>query len=154
MTRETLPADVTDQWLTLRGQARVDIAPKGDANDNRVLQKFAVAVEAQEEGPARTPMVIAGQVQPLDEPTGFVLVAAGDEWAPALDLAGPKATPWPVMAATGGSGGFSVQPSATGTTVPSPAPRQADRPIGLALLALVFVGFAIYYHWRTRHLVD
>jgi predicted exporter len=46
VTRETLPADVADQWLTLRGQARVDIAPKGDANDNRVLQKFAAAVEA------------------------------------------------------------------------------------------------------------
>jgi hopanoid biosynthesis associated RND transporter like protein HpnN len=46
VTRETLPADVADQWLTPSGQARIDIAPKGDANDNRVLQKFAASVEA------------------------------------------------------------------------------------------------------------
>jgi hopanoid biosynthesis associated RND transporter like protein HpnN len=45
VSRETLPADVADQWLTPSGQARVDIAPKGDANSNQVLQKFAAAVE-------------------------------------------------------------------------------------------------------------
>lgn len=46
VSRATLPAAVADQWLTPSGQARVDIAPKGDANNNQVLQKFAAAVEA------------------------------------------------------------------------------------------------------------
>jgi hopanoid biosynthesis associated RND transporter like protein HpnN len=68
VSRETLPADIADQWLTPSGQARVDIAPKGDANNNQVLQKFAAAVEAvapdATEGPisilqARRTVVIA-----------------------------------------------------------------------------------------------
>jgi hypothetical protein len=45
VTRENLPVDVSQQWVTPHGQARVDVAPKGDANDNEILQKFAGAVQ-------------------------------------------------------------------------------------------------------------
>ena len=45
VTRDNLPADVSQQWVTPHGQARVDVAPKGDANNNEVLQKFAGAVQ-------------------------------------------------------------------------------------------------------------
>jgi hypothetical protein len=45
VTRENLPVDVSQQWVTPHGQARVDVAPKGDANDNEILEKFAGAVQ-------------------------------------------------------------------------------------------------------------
>jgi hopanoid biosynthesis associated RND transporter like protein HpnN len=60
VTLETLPADVADQWLTRSGQARIDIAPKGDANDNRVLQKFAASVEAVAPDATEGPISILG----------------------------------------------------------------------------------------------
>jgi uncharacterized protein len=46
VTRENLPPDLAEQWVTSDGRARVDVAPKGDANDNDVLQKFASAVQS------------------------------------------------------------------------------------------------------------
>jgi uncharacterized protein len=45
ITRENLPPDLTRQWLTADGQARVDIAPSGDPNDNATLEAFARAVQ-------------------------------------------------------------------------------------------------------------
>jgi hopanoid biosynthesis associated RND transporter like protein HpnN len=46
ITRANLPPDLTRQWVTPDGQARVDIAPSGDANDNVVLRAFASAVQS------------------------------------------------------------------------------------------------------------
>lgn len=46
ITRESVPPAIAGQWLTPRGQARVDIAPQGDTNDNQVLQNYAAAVAA------------------------------------------------------------------------------------------------------------
>jgi len=46
ITRANLPADLARQWVTPDGQARIDVAPKGDANDNAVLREFARAVQA------------------------------------------------------------------------------------------------------------
>jgi uncharacterized protein len=46
VTRQNLPSDLAEQWVTPDGRARVDVAPKGDANDNDVLQKFAGAVQS------------------------------------------------------------------------------------------------------------
>jgi len=68
ISRETIPADVTQQWVTPDGQARIEVAPKGDANNNAVLERFADAVQAvapdATEGPisildARRTVVIA-----------------------------------------------------------------------------------------------
>jgi uncharacterized protein len=41
VTRETLPPDLVKQWTTPDGQARVEIAPSGNANDNATLRTFA-----------------------------------------------------------------------------------------------------------------
>jgi hopanoid biosynthesis associated RND transporter like protein HpnN len=46
ITRANLPIELTSQWVTADGQARVDVAPKGDSNDNAVLTAFAYAVQA------------------------------------------------------------------------------------------------------------
>ena len=46
LTRENLPGYLVRQWVTPDGQARVDVAPKGDANDNATLQAFARAVQS------------------------------------------------------------------------------------------------------------
>jgi uncharacterized protein len=46
VSRETIPADVAQQWVTPDGQARIEVAPKGDSNNNEVLQNFASAVQS------------------------------------------------------------------------------------------------------------
>jgi hypothetical protein len=46
VTRANLPPDLARQWVTPDGQARIDVAPKGDANDNAVLRAFATAVQS------------------------------------------------------------------------------------------------------------
>jgi hopanoid biosynthesis associated RND transporter like protein HpnN len=48
VTLETLPRDIVEAWVTKDGRARVDIAPKGDPNDNENLRAFARAVLAAE----------------------------------------------------------------------------------------------------------
>jgi hypothetical protein len=44
ITRDNLPKDLTRDWVTPDGHARVDTAPKGDPNNNDVLRQFARAV--------------------------------------------------------------------------------------------------------------
>jgi hopanoid biosynthesis associated RND transporter like protein HpnN len=46
ITRANIPPDIAGQWVTASGQARVDVAPKGDSNDNATLRAFARAVQA------------------------------------------------------------------------------------------------------------
>ena len=41
VTRETLPPDLVKQWMTPDGQARLEVAPSGNANDNTTLRAFA-----------------------------------------------------------------------------------------------------------------
>ncbi len=45
VTRETLPPDLVRTWLAPSGEARVQVFPKGNSNDNRVLVRFARAVQ-------------------------------------------------------------------------------------------------------------
>jgi len=42
----TLPQDLKRDWLTADGRARVEVAPKGDPNDNKTLKRFVSAVLA------------------------------------------------------------------------------------------------------------
>jgi len=42
----TLPQDLKRDWQTADGRARVEVAPKGDANDNKTLKRFVHAVLA------------------------------------------------------------------------------------------------------------
>ena len=43
---QTLPAELKRDWVAPDGRARVNAAPKGNSNDNAVLQQFARAVRA------------------------------------------------------------------------------------------------------------
>ena len=45
ISRENLPPVLARDWVTPDGQARIDVAPKGDPNDNEVLRVFARAVQ-------------------------------------------------------------------------------------------------------------
>ena len=58
VTLETLPPELKRDWITPGGQARVDVAPKGDPNDNEVLRRFAKAVLAVEPRATGTPVSI------------------------------------------------------------------------------------------------
>jgi uncharacterized protein len=44
ITVDNLPSDLKSDWVTTDGQARVEVLPKGDPNDNDVLRAFANAV--------------------------------------------------------------------------------------------------------------
>ena len=46
VTRANVPANIVQQWMTRDGQARIEIAPKGDSTSNEVLRQFAAAVQA------------------------------------------------------------------------------------------------------------
>jgi hopanoid biosynthesis associated RND transporter like protein HpnN len=46
VTAANLPPELARQWVAPGGEARVDIAPSGDASNNTVLQNFAHAVQA------------------------------------------------------------------------------------------------------------
>ena len=46
VSRANLPPNLARQWVTPDGQARIDVAPSGNANDNAVLRQFARAVLA------------------------------------------------------------------------------------------------------------
>jgi uncharacterized protein len=50
VTRASLPPDLVRDWIAPDGQARIEIWPKGDANDNAVIDRFARAVEAVQPG--------------------------------------------------------------------------------------------------------
>jgi hopanoid biosynthesis associated RND transporter like protein HpnN len=58
VTRANVPADIADQWVTPDGKARIEVAPKGNANDNAVLQRFADAVRAVAPTAAEGPISI------------------------------------------------------------------------------------------------
>ena len=58
VTRETLPPDLVKQWMTPDGQARLEVAPSGNANDNTTLRAFAHDVLAVEPNRAEGPISI------------------------------------------------------------------------------------------------
>jgi hopanoid biosynthesis associated RND transporter like protein HpnN len=44
ITTQTIPADLSGQWVTTDGRARVQVLPKGDPGDTTVLRNFVTAV--------------------------------------------------------------------------------------------------------------
>lgn len=44
VTLASLPATILSDWIAPDGRARVSVTPKGDSNDNRVLERFITAV--------------------------------------------------------------------------------------------------------------
>ena len=58
VTRENLPADLAAQWVTPDGQARLQITPSGNVNDNATLRAFAHAVQEAEPNATEGPISI------------------------------------------------------------------------------------------------
>jgi hopanoid biosynthesis associated RND transporter like protein HpnN len=48
ITIDSIPADLKKQWLAADGRARVEVLPKGDPDDTKVLRNFVTAVLAIE----------------------------------------------------------------------------------------------------------
>ena len=58
ITRASLPADLVRDWIAPDGQARVQVFPTGDSNDNKVLARFSKAVRAIAPDATGTPITI------------------------------------------------------------------------------------------------
>jgi len=55
VTADTIPADLKRDWVTPDGRARIQVLPKGDPDDTKVLRNFVsalLAIEPNETGPA------------------------------------------------------------------------------------------------------
>ena len=55
---ETLPDSLRQDWVTKDGRVRIELSPKGDANDNTVLERFSTAVRAVAPNAAGAPIDI------------------------------------------------------------------------------------------------
>jgi uncharacterized protein len=55
---EALPPALKSNWMSADGRARVEVAPKGDGNDNAVLSQFVTAVRTIEPDAAGKPIFI------------------------------------------------------------------------------------------------
>jgi hopanoid biosynthesis associated RND transporter like protein HpnN len=58
VTMAALPPDLVRDWISPDGQARVQVFPKGDTNNNRVLVRFSKAVLAVAPNATGTPITI------------------------------------------------------------------------------------------------
>jgi hopanoid biosynthesis associated RND transporter like protein HpnN len=58
VTLESLPPDLVADWVSRDGRARLQVFPKGDSNDNRVLRQFAAAVRAVAPDATGAPILI------------------------------------------------------------------------------------------------
>ncbi|HEY1382363.1 MAG TPA: MMPL family transporter [Dongiaceae bacterium] len=45
LTVDTLPEEIRNQWISSSGVAKIVVIPKGDSNDNAVLERFVTAVQ-------------------------------------------------------------------------------------------------------------
>jgi predicted RND superfamily exporter protein len=53
-----LPPELRDGWITPDGRARIEVFPKGDARDTRVLERFVAAVHSVAPDATGTPVTI------------------------------------------------------------------------------------------------
>jgi hopanoid biosynthesis associated RND transporter like protein HpnN len=58
VTRESLPPELVNQWITKDGLARIEIAPSGNENDNATLRTFARDVQNVEPNATEGPISI------------------------------------------------------------------------------------------------
>ncbi len=58
VTFQSLPADLKQDWVTSTGAYRIEVSPKGDANNNDVLKKFTAAVRKIAPDATGTPISI------------------------------------------------------------------------------------------------
>jgi hopanoid biosynthesis associated RND transporter like protein HpnN len=57
---DSLPPSLRRQWQTPEGRTRIQVAPKGDPNDNAVIRRFTSAVVAVSPNAAGAPIAIQG----------------------------------------------------------------------------------------------
>ena len=60
ITLDDMPRELRSQWIASDGRARVEVSPRGDANDNDVLRAFTRAVLAVAPNAAGAPIAIQG----------------------------------------------------------------------------------------------
>jgi uncharacterized protein len=58
VTRDALPPELVREWLAPDGRARIEVFPKGDSNDNAVIERFAAAVRTVAPNATGTPIII------------------------------------------------------------------------------------------------
>src|SRR5208283_4913947 len=58
VTLDSLPADLKSSWIVSDGEVRVEVAPRGDANDNTVLRRFVDAVRKVAPQATGTPIFV------------------------------------------------------------------------------------------------
>jgi hopanoid biosynthesis associated RND transporter like protein HpnN len=58
VTREGLPPEILNQWITKDGQARIEVMPSGNENDNATLRVFARDVQNVEPNATEGPISI------------------------------------------------------------------------------------------------
>jgi hypothetical protein len=58
LTLESLPPELRNGWIAADGRARIEVFPKGDARDNRVLERFVAAVHSVAPDATGTPVTI------------------------------------------------------------------------------------------------
>jgi uncharacterized protein len=146
ITQQSLPSDLTQNWVTPDGRARVSIAPKADTNDYDAMSRFASAVLAVE------PNATAGPITILE--AGKLVVNAFVE-AGALALASIAILLWLVLRRLGDVM-LTLIPLALAGVVTLELTVLVDLPlnfaniIALPLLLGVGVAFKIYYimAWR------
>jgi hopanoid biosynthesis associated RND transporter like protein HpnN len=76
---ETLPTALKQKWMSADGRARIEVAPKGDGNDNSTLSRFVTAVRNVEPGAAGKPVFMieaaATMVKAFLQAAGLSVVA-------------------------------------------------------------------------------
>ena len=55
---ETLPSSLRARWISPDGQARIEVAPRGDGNDNATLRRFVTAVRSVSPAAAGKPIFV------------------------------------------------------------------------------------------------
>ncbi len=60
VTLQTLPPEITRDWLAPDGRARLSVIPRGDSNNNAVLERFIAQVTAVAPNATGTPIGIQG----------------------------------------------------------------------------------------------
>jgi uncharacterized protein len=67
ITRASLPPELVEQWVAKDGRARVQVFPKGDANDRAVSDRFVSAVQTVAPEVTGAPVTIARSGQTIVE---------------------------------------------------------------------------------------
>ena len=79
VTLESLPPSLKSEWISPDGQARVEVFPKGDARNNDVLRRFAMAVERIAPDATGTPITIQESARTVTHAflvAGIIAIAA------------------------------------------------------------------------------